>query len=357
MAARYGKCSAKEWSAWQQAAGITFSLESLLACPALRPLLKPTEQWMHDSTTTMHGLLSNGLLSYATFCWLQVMDGWKNFAESCKFWQLPKQFSAIRICIVLDDKRVVKHKKSEKLNSTVSELLSLLPILAHYVRQVCGDKRQKETEAFLSMQGLQEALQAGWSEKLTHDIVFVLVEEALAKWKHAGWPFWWKNHWLLHFSQCVRTHTACISCFAMEGKHKQISRKTNLVQNTTSFEASAMREVVTAELQLLAEADSLDNSIGLLGPKAAAKKDHVLASMVWPTAISGQVTMALTARCRDGSVSVGDLALFHDPDHPELKWSCGLVNEFVQHGDDRRCILQRFSMQRLHRTCCLAGAR
>ena len=300
---------------------------------------------MHDY---MHGLLSNGLLSYATFYLLQVLDGWKNFAEYCKFWQLPKQFSAIRICNVLDDKRVVKHKKSGKLNSTASELLSLLPILAHYIRQVCGDKHQKETEAFLSMQALQEALQAGWSGKLTHDIVFVLVEEALAKWKNAGWPFRRKNHWLLHFSQCVRTHTACISCFAMERKHKQISRKTNLVQNTTSFEASAMREVVTAELQLLAEADSLDNSIGLLGPKAAAKKDHVLANMIWPTAISGQVTIALTARCRDGNVSVGDLALFHDPDHPELKWSCGLVNKFVQHGDDRRCILQRFSMQRLH---------
>ena len=345
MAARYGKCSAKEWSAWQQAAGITFSPESLLACPALRPFLKPTEQWMHDY---MHGLLSNGLLSYATFYLLQVMDGWKTFAEYCKFWQLPKQFSAIRICDVLDDKRVVKHKKSGKLNSTASELLSLLPILAQYVRQVCGDKHKKETEAFLSMQGLQEALQAGWSGKLTHDIVFVLVEEALAKWKNAGWPFRRKNHWPLHFSQCVRTHTACISCFAMERKHKQISRKTNLVQNTTHFESSAMREVVTAELHLLAEADSLDNSIGLLGPKAASKKDQVLANMIWPTAVSGQVTIALTARCRDGSVSVGDLALFHDPDHPELKWSCGLVNKFVQHGDDRRCILQRLSMQRLH---------
>ena len=56
------------------------------------------------------------LLSYATFYLLQVMDGWKNFAEYCKFWQLPNQFSAIRICIVLDDKRVVKHKKSGKLN-------------------------------------------------------------------------------------------------------------------------------------------------------------------------------------------------------------------------------------------------
>ena len=156
------------------------------------------------------------------------------------------------------------------------------------------------------MQGLQEALQAGWSEKLTHDIVFVLVEEALAKWKNAGWPFRWKNQWLLHFSQSVRTHIACISCFAMERKHKQISRKTNLVQNTTSFEASAMREVLTAEL-----------------PKAAAKKDHVLASMIWPTAISGQVTIALTARCRDGSVSVGDLALFHDPDHQSLSGRAG----------------------------------
>ena len=232
MAARYQKCTAKEWHAWEKAAGISYSPEALLACPALRHVLKPTEQWMHDY---MHGLLSNGLLSYATFYLLEALQAWQTLAQYTHFWQLPKQFQKISLCKVLDEKRVAKHKKSGKLNSTASELLSLLPVLAHFVRQVCGDRRKLETEAFLAMQTLQEALHAGFSGKLTHDTVFVLVEEALQKWKLAGWPFRKKNHWLLHHANCVRLHTVCLSCFAMERKHKLISRKTNLLHNTRTL--------------------------------------------------------------------------------------------------------------------------
>ena len=99
-------------------------------------------------------------------------------------------------------------------------------------------------------------------------------------------------------------HTACIS-----RKHKQISRKTNLLQNTTFFEESATWEVVTDELHMLAQAERMDNRLPLLNPKPA--KDTVLVNMIWP-GLQGLPCAASSARCQNGTVSFGDVVLFFD---------------------------------------------
>ena len=233
MAARFGNCTSAEWKKWQQATGITYSPEALLACDELRSMLVPARQWMHDD---MHALLSNGLLSYATFFLMQELDCWSTFAGYATFWNLPKQFASAPISSLFESKRLAKHKKSEKLNCTASELLSVLPVLVHFLKKVHTAALQApSTQAFLAMCALLEVLRAGYSGKVTGHMVFVLVEDALEKWKTAGWPFRKKNHWLLHFHQSFEDHGHLIGCFTMERKHKMINRKTSLLQNTTSF--------------------------------------------------------------------------------------------------------------------------
>ena len=104
-----------------------------------------------------------------------------------------------------------------------------------------------------------------------------------------------------------------------------------------------MREVVTDELHVLSQPDSLDNSISLLGPKEA--KDTVLVNMIWPQAVAGMPRVASSARCQDGTVFAGDVVLFSDERH---KWSCGKVKCHLQYGEDRRTVLDRFALQAMH---------
>ena len=293
----------------------------------------------------MHALLSNGLMSFGTFFLMQELGCWTSFLGYSKFWEVPKQFSSISISSIFEEKRVVKHKNSGKLNCSASELLTLLPVLAHYVRKVFRDCCAA-SGAFLAMFALVEILHAGWSGKVTEALVVTVVEDALQKWKEAGWPFRTKNHWLLHFHQSFKNHGCCISCFSMERKHKMISRKTVLIQNTTTFEASAMQEVVNQELQTLQEDDSLDLGIKLLQPiKKPRCNDMLLARRFWPAAVSTFLDIASSARCQDGVVSAGDVALFLDPQN---KWACGKVIAHFQYFGDSKTVLGNFALLEDH---------
>lgn len=340
MAARKDTCTALEWKQWQQAAGVTYSPEALLACSDLRHILQPTKQWMHDY---MHALLSNGLLSYGTFYLLQELDCWTTFFEYTKFWQLPKQFCSVSISKLFESKRVAKHKKSDKLNCTASELLSVLPVLAHFLKKVCRDQ-SAGIQAWLAMAALLEVIHSGFSGKVTPNMVFRLAEDALGKWKDAGWPFRKKNHWVLHFYKSFQEHDFLISCFSMERKHKMITRKTSLLHNTTVFETSAMEEVATGELQTLARDGMLDADMKLLQSKKPGPKDKEFIMKLWPSA-SASVLASTSARCQDGTVSVGDVALFCDP---RAKWACGRIKNHFQHGAETKTVLEYFSLLEQH---------
>ena len=291
----------------------------------------------------MHAVLSNGLLSYGTFYLLQELDCWTTFFEYSKFWQLPKQFASVSISQLFESKRVAKHKNSGKLNCQASELLSVLPVLAHFLQKVCREQ-SAGTQAWLAMVALLEVIHSSCSGKVTSNLVFHLVEDALGKWKDAGWPFRKKNHWLLHFQQSFQDHGVLISCFSMERKHKMITRKTSLVHNTTAFETSAMEEVATGELQTLAEDGMLDADIKLLQTKKPGPKDKEFILKLWPSA-SHSVLAATSARCQDGAVSVGDVALFYDP---RAKWACGRIKKHFQHGAESRTVLESFCLLEQH---------
>ena len=70
-----------------------------------------------------------------------------------------------------------------------------------------------------------------------------------------------------------------------------------------------MQEVVTDELQVLKEPDSLDAGIKLLGSRKIGKKEINAAVQLWPLANVGTMSAASSARCQDGTIHVGDVVL------------------------------------------------
>ena len=66
MTKRRSNCSQAEFKMWEQATGITYNEEAVLADTSLRPNLDPCKPYKHD---WMHCLMSIGILWVSSICW------------------------------------------------------------------------------------------------------------------------------------------------------------------------------------------------------------------------------------------------------------------------------------------------
>ena len=107
-----------------------------------------------------------------------------------------------------------------------------------------------------------------------------------------------------------------------------------------------MLEMATGELRDSKDGHLLDHSMRLLGPQPAKKHALLHAAAVWPRAPPRQVLAATTARCRDGTVSAGDVALFSPGEGAGV--ARGRVLCHVQHGHASKTVLEQFALLAWH---------
>eukprot|EP00438_Fugacium_kawagutii_P025109 Skav213458 [mRNA] locus=scaffold837:805945:808133:- [translate_table: standard] len=291
MEARARSCSQAEFKMWQQATGISWNPFSVVACKELRQVLQPQEQYVHD---WMHCLLSNGLLGIALVVF-EAANLWATFPGYLSLWSLPSQWGGFNLTSLFDNKAIERHKKSGKFVSTASELLSLLPIISHFLSKVCKDQCKVEAQAFMCLAHLVELLQSTWTGLVHWQMMQECAEEALAHWKACSWPMIKKNHWLLHFGQAFRDHGQSLSCFTQERKHKMISRYCRPMQNTQFLEKGLFEEVVNHELSALYESRTFDQDLGLVNAKPLPKKLYQLVSQMWSGNLAGEEVLTAQA--------------------------------------------------------------
>ena len=112
MEKRSTTLSQKEFKLWQQATGITWNANSIVARQSLRAHLQPQEQYVHD---WMHCLLSNGLIGLALVYIFDLGGFWDGFANYIAFWSLPSQWASIKVDKLFDTKSCERHKKIWKV--------------------------------------------------------------------------------------------------------------------------------------------------------------------------------------------------------------------------------------------------
>ena len=239
MAARSGNMSAQDFKTWQQASGITFSNEAILADVSLRNILKPTQQYKHD---WMHCLMSNGVLSQGVYHMLEEMDAWKEFHGYIAGWKIPShwQHAGINVVNLFTEKRIAKHRNSEKFNSTASELLTILPIFCYFLQKVCRAMLQAEAQCIRKLALLVELLQATWFTSIDADAIQRCAEESLVLWNQTNWKMIKKHHWLLHLGEANRKHKIMVACWTMERKHRFVSQIGAAIANTRQLEAGEL---------------------------------------------------------------------------------------------------------------------
>lgn len=286
----------------------------------------------------MHGLLSKGVLSKGTFNLLQALDMWEVLQGYVEQWHLPHAVSNLKPSALFEAKRISKHKKSQKLNSTASELLCVLPILAHFARVAClpTGTHTQEIEAFLSLVLVVEMLQACSYISVQPAALLVAIERSLKLWVDLGWHMLKKHHWLLHLPTFLSKHHWLPNCFCMERKNKMISRHANIIQNTRSFERSLYEEVTTFELEKLSAVDCFATGVYLIDPKPLTKKLKALASAMWDDCQDTLQTFKATK---------GDVVLLQSA---ASKFDAGEVLVFLSHLGESLCVVKALQLQQLH---------
>lgn len=323
MAGRALACSAADFKQWQQAAGITFHPEALLADTTLRQVLDPCRQYFHD---WMHCLMSNGVLSLGVFNLLEEMGAWANFGNYVSCWNIPSQWKhcGINVTVLFNDKRVQKHRSSNKFNSTASELLTVLPILAHYLKKVCLHDCRQEAQCIQVLAHLVELLQHSFTMAVDPSAIEAAAEQALALWASIGWKMIKKHHWLLHLGQSYRNHRLIVGCWTVERKHRFISRIGAAITNTTKFEQSMLETITAHELHTLGVAGTSFAAVEnqLKKPHHLPKKLADMVKHLWPNINVDLVATSHTTMLQHGvSCSKGDVVLLAGGPH----WSAGQI--------------------------------
>ena len=341
MATRSTTVSAAQFKKWEQACGITFSPHAILADRSLQEVVRPTKIIFHD---WMHALLCQGVMSLCMYNLLEALDCWATLEGWLSCWHVPHAFHNFKPAALFQQKRVDKHKKSSKFSCTASELLTLLPLLDHFLDAIKAEDTAHKAAAhcFQDLVHLVELFQATWHHLATPDALAKQVEKCLATWKDLGWPMIRKHHWLLHVASNFANHGILPNCFSMERKNKVVGQLAAAIQNTTAMERSIMEELLAKELSI---SKPFDMSIGLLEPTRAPKKLWPYGLAIWPHAASHAQDMwtSFSARIQhNATCSRGDAVLLQCTARPPFE--AGIVVCFLSFQGEDVCIVHMFSL-------------
>ena len=260
METRANSCSKAQMKTWSQAAGIDWSAQALLASAILKKqnILRPISQYMHDF---MHGLASNGVLTWITFLLIQSLydsgevDIWKKLHGFFTLWVHPKK-GKVAVHRLFDNKAVESHKKASKFKCSASEMLGVCEIMAYYVELCCIPHGLciAACRCFLDWcKVLNYCVAIPSLQRPCHKHLLELVEAALASTISAGWSeeFRPKFHWAMHFSDALKLHGQLPGVWSLERKHKDIRKHANLLCNTSSYEKSLLASVIAEHMHSL----------------------------------------------------------------------------------------------------------
>eukprot|EP00439_Symbiodinium_sp_Y106_P002919 s6410_g1.t1 len=246
---------AKEFESWQTATGWSYSAHGLLACLALRAVLKPVTSYMHDY---MHGVLQ-GCMPVAMYVVMEALrvaglKSWQGMQDWCRLWFLPKahKFAMDKL---FEAKRVDAHRKAERFKAPASEILELYTVMRQYVLRI-GSKAASAAaacKAFLDVCFLLDLLLAANTGKVTGDMLDQAAAQVLSSFRAAGCEEYTikKFHWNFHYGDSLSHHNCLINCFACERKHRQVVRHGELIFNTKNYEDSVYRELLCSQLHKL----------------------------------------------------------------------------------------------------------
>ena len=155
----------------EQALGLTYAPHALLLDRELDSVFDPCEVYQHDN---MHGMFNDGVVNLVVYLLLEhfIGKGLRNvyqvFGDYISRWKWPKRISAGSIAEIFSADRAEKHRKAQHIKCQASDLLSTVPVLAHFTKTVLlrsadDDDDKKVCEAFLALALVSELISYTYS--------------------------------------------------------------------------------------------------------------------------------------------------------------------------------------------------
>ena len=193
-------------------------------------------------------------------------------------WHWPKGLKNIKPTEAFQGRRAHSSWEDNSLKATASEGRSILPVFAHFLRQVAAtspDEALRQHVACISrLAETVEMLQATARRNVDPERLRRNVEHYLSDFKRLFGPevMTIKFHLVLHLAASLRRLGFLPNCFALERKHKVPKRFGNELFNTSQkWEASVLREVTCHHMAKLKHEHHFVADVGLLNPRVPSK--------------------------------------------------------------------------------------
>ena len=351
LAAKSKTLSQADFKMHQQAAGLTYNEHALLSSETLKEcgLLKPISLYCFDY---MHGMCSSGLLGDITYLVLESIHNagikiWQDLQPWLEVWVLPKAYSC---CLgnLFDSKSVSSCRKAHTFKCSASEMLSLYKLLGYYLQVMflAHNIQAEQCRCFLCWANVLDYLVSIPFIEASPSHLLSLVERALESSVQAGFgdemkP---KQHWSIHYADCLKRWSQLPACWALERKHKTARRYGSNHCRLGTYEQGLLASVTMEHISILVgDADLFKTTSHLIGPRDLPKKlEATLNSM--HCFVPGMLC-SNSAMLQSGSICKANDVVFLErlPGATSYIWSCGQAKHFLAAFELQFCLVEVFT--------------
>ena len=253
--------------------GFTYNAGSILVDPVLRGIIDPSEQNVYDwAHSVLQGVFKVHVAAFVRDLFPIVKYALMH--EYLQMWTWPRRLEgrAATGKESMNEKRAASSWEAKTFKVQCSEALSMYPVLAHWISKVLlpsGAVPLDKCECFLRLADVIDLLLATQRGTVTADVLETTIVGYLESFAAAHGNDIWiiKFHHMLHFIKYLRAFGFLPNCIALERKHKTVMRFADAIDNETSYDRSALREVTCRALYVLEHGDHLRLGLGLIKPR------------------------------------------------------------------------------------------
>lgn len=288
LASQVGVLGVGDFKELEQALGLTYAPYALLLDRELDSVFDPCEVYQHDN---MHGLYNDGVVNllvyllFEHFFGLGMRNIYEVFGDYISKWKWPKRINAGSVSDIFSADRRDKHRKVQHIKCQASDLLSIVPILAHFTRTVllmsADDDGEKVCQAFLALALVCELIADTARVAVAPERLLGAVHRFLDLFVQA-WGYEWlspKFHWMLHYAEALMLNGRLFNCFCLERKHRLAKRYAEAVQNLNKNSAkNVLKEILCHQLGRCKQPETFFFDVGLIGGRPAPKaaREHII---------------------------------------------------------------------------------
>ena len=267
---------------WREMAlGFTHNDHNMVLDPQLRGILRPCSQYMHDY---MHVVYVDGVANITLYHVMEVFrvsgHTYTAIHDFLQPWVWPHRVGGAHCAgkKVFNPKHENKTRNKNCFQAQASELLSVLPVIAFYVRCVLlpfADGQLLEAcNVYLALFAVHVLLQDILHGTVTPPMLRRAIRSLLTLFvaAYGADPCKTKFHSLIHLPFEFDFHKFLISCWVHERRHRLIKKFAQDICGLASYERSVLAEFTAHHLEKLKDPNTFNFSPGLVSPHAPSAR-------------------------------------------------------------------------------------